>query len=50
MGRAVAAHIRGCIRRSPEIIPLPIDVLRQQIRAELAQSGLLYEGQIGLGR
>ena len=25
-----------------------IDVLRQQIRAELAQSNLLFEGQIGI--
>jgi modification methylase len=33
-----------------EIKPVPIDVLRQHIRAELAQAGLLYEGQIGLGR
>ena len=33
-----------------ETKPVPIDVLRQQIRAELAQAGLLYEGQIGLGR
>jgi modification methylase len=30
--------------------PVPIDVLRQQIRAELAEAGLLYDGQIGLGR
>ena len=29
---------------------VPIDLLRQQIRAELAQAGLLFEGQIGLGR
>ena len=30
--------------------PVPIDVLRQQIRAELAAAGLLENGQIGLGR
>src|SRR3546814_17935174 len=29
---------------------LPIDLLRQQIRAELAQSGLLFDGQIGLAK
>lgn len=30
--------------------PVPIDMLRQQIRGELADAGLLYNGQIGLGR
>ncbi len=30
--------------------PVPIDMLRQQIRGELADAGLLYDGQIGLGR